>query len=140
MAELSEASNPAIGTEIIQRTLAFLENDRSPLVRTIEAWARAHCDQFDHVAARASSADPTVEMPIWCHELHQEYTEFIEAKLDESLRINERGGAAALLEAVRAHPSGIGDELCRAIDALCNFDVFVQMMKDAREDVYCDRK
>jgi len=140
MAELSEVSSSAVASEIIQRTLAYLENDHSPFVRAIEAWARAHCDRFDYVVARSSSADPIVEMPIWCHELHQEYTDFIEAELEESLQKNERGGTAALLEAARAQPNGLGDELGRTIDALCNFDVFMQIMKDARDDMQGDRK
>jgi hypothetical protein len=125
--------------ELLRRSLALLEDVKSPLLQAVEKWAVDHCDKFEHVAARASSADPTAEMPLWSNEVHQQYTRFVESELEDTLRRTEHGGVAALLASARAHSNGLGEELARALDALCNFDVFVQMMEDARIGVALER-
>ena len=117
---------------VLRKTLALLEDNRSPFLQAVEQWAMAHCEHFGKVVPRASSSDPVREMPQWCHDVHQEYVKFVESELEDCMQ-SEPGGAAALLAAARGRTDKLGDEVARTFEALCSFDIFLQLMEDARK-------
>ncbi len=102
----------------------------------VERFCFAHCDDFIHVKPRSSSADPTVEYPLHCKEIHTMFVNLIEDELEAAL-FGERCSISNFVALVEKHKS-LGDKFSRVLEALLNLDVFVQMMEDARSGLLLD--
>jgi hypothetical protein len=113
----------------MQRVLSLLE-DSSPLLEAIEKFCSHYCDEFEGILCRESSLDHIVEYPLRCKELHMQYIDLFESELGSCL--NHMGYSHSKFMSLLRYSKDRGETFSNTVEALLNFDVFLQMMQDTR--------